>query len=205
MMLDDVGTKSKVPPVPPTWVMESSPNDYQYGYAFAEDGVPTGAQFVQTVKILAELGYTDPGAGGLVRNFRLPGSINLKRGGFAARLVEFHPDRQFSYLALCDGFGIAPASPDDARASWSPIAALPDDGTDDVWAWLLAQGLVASRPNAEGWAAVVCPNAAQHTDGNPEGRYSPANRAFCCLHGHCVGLDSRTFLDLGGRAGGPKT
>ena len=205
LMLDDVGTKSRVPPVPPTWIIESSPDNYQYGYAFTEDGVPTGAQFVATVKNLAELGYTDPGAGGLVRNFRLPGSINLKRNGFAARLVEFHPERQYSYLALCDAFGIAPASPDvDARTSWSPVAGLADDGADDVWSWLLEQGLVASRPNAEGWAAVMCPNAHEHTDGNPEGRYSPANRAYCCLHGHCVDLDSRTFLDWVASQGGPK-
>jgi len=204
LMLDDVGTKSRVPPVPPTWVIESSPDNYQYGYAFTEDGVPTGAQFVQTVKNLAELGYTDPGAGGLVRNFRLPGSINLKRGGFAARLVEFHPERQFTYLQLCDAFGVVPDAPDaDARA-WSPVAGLTDDGADDVWSWLLEQGLVASRPNAEGWAAVMCPNAAEHTDGNPEGRYAPANRAYCCLHGHCVDLDSRMFLDWVAEQGGPK-
>ena len=71
-------------------------------------------------------------------------------------------------------------------------------------AWLSTQGLLLSRPNAEGWAGVICPNAAEHSDGNPEGRYMPANRAYCCLHGHCVDLDSRTFLEWVGDNGGPK-
>ena len=71
-------------------------------------------------------------------------------------------------------------------------------------AWLSAQGLLLSKPNPEGWAGVICPNAAEHSDGNPEGRYMPANRAYCCLHGHCVDLDSRTFLDWVAENGGPK-
>jgi hypothetical protein len=35
MVLDDVGTKSKVPPLAPTWIIETSPANYQYGYTFA--------------------------------------------------------------------------------------------------------------------------------------------------------------------------
>jgi hypothetical protein len=64
--------------------------------------------------------------------------------------------------------------------------------------------LLLSKPNGEGWAGVICPNSAEHTDGNPEGRYMPANRAYCCLHGHCVDLDSRTFLEWVAENDGPK-
>ena len=34
MVLDDIGTKSKTPPIEPTWKMETSPGNYQWGYAF---------------------------------------------------------------------------------------------------------------------------------------------------------------------------
>jgi hypothetical protein len=71
-------------------------------------------------------------------------------------------------------------------------------------AWLSGQGLLLAKPNPQGWAGVVCPNHAEHTDGNPEGRYNPAMRAYCCLHSHCLELDSHTFLDWVAANGGPK-
>ncbi|CAB5194936.1 hypothetical protein UFOVP171_38 [uncultured Caudovirales phage] len=206
LMLDDLGVKAPMPTVPPTWLMESSPGSYQAGYALDMDGVPTKEQFIALVRALALKGLTDPGAGGVVRNFRLPGSINLKQGrnNFAARLVEFHPERQFTYQQLCELFGVTPTEPDTDPRGWSPIAVLADDGNDDVWRWLADNGLALSRPNSEGWAGVVCPNHEQHTDGNVEGRYNPAKRAYCCLHGHCIELDSRTFLAWVAEQGGPK-
>ena len=56
----------------------------------------------------------------------------------------------------------------------------------------------------EGWAGVVCPISAEHTDGNPEGRYNPSARAYCCLHSHCLEFDSATFLNWVALQGGPK-
>jgi hypothetical protein len=201
MMLDDIGTKSKTPPLPPTWIMETSAGSFQWGYAFNEQ--PTKAEFSAAIKAIADAGYTDPGSINAVRNFRLPGSVNIKpaRDNFEARLVEFHPERDYSLPEICAAFGVTPAAAD--TLTLRPIR-ISDDGADDVLAWLSAQGLLLSRPNAEGWAGVICPNSEQHSDGNPEGRYMPANRAYCCLHGHCVDLDSRTFLEWVGDNGGPK-
>ena len=191
MMLDDIGTKSKTPPLEPTWIMETSPGSFQWGYAFSDQ--PTKAEFSAAIRAIADAGYTDPGACNPVRNFRLPGSVNLKPGrdNFAARLVEFHPEREFTLPQICDALGVTPADAD--SLTLRPIR-LSDDGADDVMAWLSQQGLLLSRPNGEGWAGVICPNSAEHTDGNPEGRYMPASRAYCCLHSHCVDFDSRLFL-----------
>ena len=201
MMLDDIGTKSKTPPLPPTWIMETSAGSFQWGYAFNEQ--PSKAEFSAAIKAIAEAGYTDPGAINAVRNFRLPGSVNLKPGrdNFAAVLTEFHPERDYSLPEICAALGVTPAPAD--SLTLRPIR-ISDDGADDVLAWLSAQGLLLSKPNQEGWAGVICPNSEQHTDGNPEGRYMPANRAYCCLHGHCVELDSRTFLEWVAENGGPK-
>ena len=202
LVLDDVGTKSKVPPLEPTWKMETSEGSFQWGYAFTEDQ-PTKGEFAAAIKAIAEAGYTDPGALNPVRNFRLPGSINLKpgRNNFAAALVEFHPEREFTLPAICAALGVTPSEPDSTGPR--PIR-VHDTGGDDVFAWLGAQGLVLRNPNAEGWAGVVCPNHAEHTDGNPEGRYLPATRAYCCMHAHCVEFDTKAFLQWVGDNGGPK-
>jgi hypothetical protein len=200
MMLDDIGTKSKTPPLEPTWIMETSPGSFQWGYAFSDQ--PTKAEFSAAIRAIADAGYTDPGACNPVRNFRLPGSVNLKpdRNHFESRLVEFHPDREYSLPDICAALGVTPVEAD--SLTLRPIR-LADDGADDVMAWLSQQGLLLSRPNGEGWAGVICPNGAEHTDGNPEGRYMPASRAYCCLHSHCVDFDSRMFLEWVADNGGP--
>jgi len=201
MVLDDVGTKAAIPPLEPTWKIETSEGSFQWGYAFSEQ--PTKADFAAAIKAIADAGYTDKGAINAVRNFRLPGSINLKpdRNNFAAKLVEFHPSRDFTLDEICEALDVVPAPADSIGVR--PIR-LSDDGADDVMAWLSSKGLLLSKPNQEGWAGVICPNSAEHTDGNPEGRYMPANRAYCCLHSHCVDFDSSMFLKWVDDNGGPK-
>ena len=199
MVLDDVGTKAKVPPIEPTWKMETSPGSFQWGYVFSEQ--PTKGEYTAAIKAIADAGYTDPGAINAVRNFRLPGSVNLKpgRNNFASVLVEFHPERDFTLPQICAALEVTPG---DVAEAFRPIR-ISDDGTDDVMVWLSDNGLLLSRPNQEGWAGVVCPNSGEHTDGNPEGRYMPANRAYCCLHSHCLELDSSVFLKWVADNGGP--
>jgi hypothetical protein len=203
MVLDDVGDPEKapnVPPLEPTWKIETSPGSFQWGYVFSEQ--PTKAEFSAAIRAIADAGYTDPGACNAVRNFRIPGSINLKpgRNNFAAQLREFKPERDFTLEQICAALNVTPGEAEDA---YRPIR-ISDDGTDDVMVWLSDNGMLLSKPNQEGWAGVICPNSAQHTDGNPEGRYLPASRAYCCLHSHCTELDSAVFLQWVADNGGPK-
>jgi hypothetical protein len=203
MVLDDVGDPDKapnVPPLEPTWKIETSPGSFQWGYVFSEQ--PTKAEFSAAIRAIADAGYTDPGACNAVRNFRIPGSVNMKpgRNNFASTLVEFHPERDFTLEQICAALNVTPGQAEDA---YRPIR-ISDDGTDDVMVWLSDNGMLLSKPNQEGWAGVICPNNAQHTDGNPEGRYLPASRAYCCLHSHCIDLDSSVFLKWVGDNGGPK-
>lgn len=201
LLLDDVGTKAKEPPLAPTWIMETSPGNYQWCYVFNEQ--PTKGEYVAAIRALADAGYTDPGAGNPVRNFRIPGSINLKpqHNGFASRLHHFNPKAEFTLPQICEALGVTPAEAD--TASIRPVR-LSDDGADDVLAWLSAQNLLLTLPNQEGWAGIVCPNSAKHSDGNPEARYLPTSRAFCCYHSCCTELHSKEFLDWVGEQGGPK-
>jgi hypothetical protein len=201
MMLDDIGTKSKEPPLAPTWIMETSKGSYQWGYAFKEQ--PTKGDFTAAIKAIAKAGYTDPGATNAVRNFRLPGSVNLKpgRGNFASVLVEFHPEREYNLDEICDALGVVP---DPADTATNVAIRLADTGKDSVVTWLNEQGMILSPANGEGWMGIVCPNNAEHTDGNIEGRYKPLDRSFCCLHGHCVDFSSQMFLDWVAENGGPE-
>jgi hypothetical protein len=200
MALDDIGTKSKTPPLPPTWIMETSPGNYQWWYTFSDQ--PTKGDFSAAIIAIAAAGYTDAGAVNPVRNFRLPGSVNIKPGrdNFVSRLVEFHPEREYTLPEICAALNVVPG---EASEAFRPIK-LGDDGNDDVLAWLSDQGVLLSKPNQENWAGVVCPNSAEHTDGNPEGRYNPAMRAYCCLHSHCTEFDSGMFLNWVADQGGPR-
>jgi len=200
MMLDDIGTKAATPPLDPTWIMETSEGSFQWGYVFSEQ--PSKGEFTAAIKAIAAAGYTDPGATNAVRWFRIPGSVNLKpdRDGFAARLVEFHPERAFTLEGICEALEVTPAAADTATRQSLRIE---DTGDDTVLAWLSEQGMVLSRTNAQGWLSIVCPNKAQHSDGTIEARYKPLERSFCCYHGHCEDMNSTTFLEWVSANGGP--
>ena len=201
MMLDDIGTKSKEPPLEPTWIIETSPGSFQWGYAFSEQ--PTKGEYCAAITAIAKSGYTDPGATNAVRNCRLPGSVNLKPGrdNFQARLVKFQKGLEYTLPEICQALGVTPDEADTAKAI---SIKLRDTGEDSVLQWLNDQNLVLSSINAEGWLGVVCPNHAEHTDGQVEARYNPLNRAFCCYHGHCDHLTSAAFLDWVCDNGGPQ-
>jgi hypothetical protein len=201
LVLDDVGTKSKTPPLEPSWKIETSPENYQWGYVLGEQ--PTTGEFAAAIKAIAEAGYTDKGATNPVRNFRLPGSINLKPGRdkFAAVLTEFHPEREYTLADICAALGVTPAPADTAVARRIELT---DDGTDDVLSWLSEAGYLTAHGNSAGWWGVVCPNHEAHTTGESEGRYMPVSRAYTCLHEHCAEWDSVRFLEWVASQGGPR-
>ena len=200
LAVDDVGTKSKIPPLEPTWKIETSPGNFQWAWVLSEQ-VPVGVAGAAE-RAFAAAGYTDEGAINPVRNWRIPGSINLKEGRdrFAAVLTAFHPEREFTVEQVCAALGV---TPDPADTATRRHVALDDDGTDDVLAWLSEAGHLTARGNAAGWWGVVCPNSDAHTTGEIEGRYMPVNRAYKCLHGHCAEWDSARFLAWVAEQGGP--
>jgi hypothetical protein len=208
-MLDDIGeTKNydgeiitvKQPPLPPTAIVETSKNSFQYWYAYSEQ--PTIEEQTSLINAMARQDYTDRGAKNAVRNCRLPGSLNRKPGrdDFICREVSFDPSIEYTLDEIVEGFGLVL---DPVLDSVHHIR-LTDTGSDDVVAWLNESKLVISRPNAAGWMGVVCPNHEQHSDGSLEGRYMPQSRAFCCHHGHCTHLTSEYYLNWVAEQGGPR-
>jgi hypothetical protein len=90
----------------------------------------------------------------------------------------------------------------DAQASHQSLP-IEDDGGDDVLRWLADRGMLLEQANSSGWAGVVCPNATEHSNDNPEGRYYPLTRAYKCLHAHCADWGSDRFLKWVAEQGGP--
>jgi len=203
LMCDDIGTKSKRPPLDPTWKLETSPGNEQWGYVFALDAQPTKGEFTAAITAIANAGYTDGGATNAVRNVRVPGSVNLKPGknNFAAKLLEFHADRKFTLEQICDALEVVPNDAD--TASMQRIA-LEDNGDDDILQWIADNGMLLEPANGAGWYGIICPNSAEHSDGNPMARYHPVNRAFCCYHEHCQDFDSHAYLAWAAENGAPK-
>lgn len=202
LVLDDIGTKSKVPPLEPTWIVETSPENYQYGYTFSEQ--PTKEAFTAAVTAIAAAGYTDPGATNAVRNFRIPGSVNLKPGreNFASELVAFDKQREFTLDEICTALGVVPGAADGDCSGYTPVH-LKGHKSDPVLQWLDQNGLVLSQPNGDGWLDIVCPNHREHSDGSFIARYHPADHGFFCFHGHCEALGTADFLGWVRENGGP--
>lgn len=202
MMLDDIGTKSLIPPLKPTAIVETSCGNYQYWYAYSEQ--PTVEEHCAALTAIAAAGYTDPGATNAVRNCRLPGSVNQKPGreAFVCREVEFNPGVEYTLAEICAALDVTPAEVGNAQRITFRVK---DTGNDTVLAWLNENGLVTSNVNAEGWCGVVCPNHESHSDGQIEARYRPLDRSFCCYHAHCEDLDSAFFCAWVTDQGGPRT
>ena len=199
LVLDDIGTKSKVPPLKPSWIIETSAGNFQYGYVLGVQ--PTTGDFSAAIIAIAAAGYTDGGAINPVRNFRIPGSINYKRGDFVSRLEAFNPELEYTLPEICAALDVVPALADTAQTRALRIR---DDGKDDVLAWLDKRGNIMEPQNGQGWLGVLCPNALEHSDGNTMGRYMPATRSYTCFHEHCGDWDSRRFLSWVEQEGGPK-
>ena len=107
VMLDDVGTKVAMERLTlrPSWLLETSPGNYQAGYLLSEP-LSNGAAADRLMDAIIAAGLCDPGANGpRSRLARLPCAVNGKHAlPFSCRLVEWSPDLRYSI----DDFPIIP-------------------------------------------------------------------------------------------------
>ena len=107
LVCDDVGTKASVPSLPPSYIIESSPNNFQYGYILSTP--ETDINKAKTlINHLVNSGYTDAAAHGIVRLVRLPSGVNGKNEpdkiNFKVRLTHWDPLTTYSYQDLIEFF-----------------------------------------------------------------------------------------------------
>lgn len=112
LVLDDVGTKvlwMRLQGFEPTYVIETSPGNYQVGYCLKEP--LTDIQLATKLKKAAiSAGLCDPGATGALRWGRLPVGVNgkakyLSKSGepFQCRLVYWNPNNKYTLEEIKEG------------------------------------------------------------------------------------------------------
>lgn len=204
IVLDDIGTKvSGKIALLPSYIIETSPANYQYGYIFSApcyDAVLVN----RLINALISKGLSDPGMKDVTRYARLPVGINGKDtyvkalgSPFVVNCHEWHPDRRYTIDEIISGFDLNLDPPPAAAER----LALPVSGTADnyVLAELKRRGLYKQPGSSPGKHDITCPWVSEHSDqaDNGTGYIEPCAEypggGFNCFHGHC---DGRTLKDL---------
>lgn len=225
IMLDDIGTKassrSRLDPLPPSWLIETSPGNYQAGYLFAEP-LTDGGLADAIVKATIAAGLCDPGASGpLVRYARLPVGINGKHTPvFQCRLVEWHPERSYTPEQIVTGLELTLPAPKGLHPLAPVRSAAWAEGEDDVYTprpsenpviAVLKERALYKSSFGSGKHDITCPWVHEHSGGidsgtayfEPDGRYPIGG--FKCLHGHCAERHIHTLIEhLGVLSGAAK-
>ena len=214
--LDDIGTKAIAPGLEPSYKIETSPGNFQWGYCIEPyeldgPGGPKTEYYEACVQGLIAARMSDPGAVGCYRLLRIPGSINLKpeSSGFRARVTQWEPDRIWELSALMTELGVKPVY----RTKSKLAASVNTDTlkTDDVLlAWMQENDLIVE--SGEDFHKVICPWAHEHTDGEEHASYSPKGfgtnefsnaRQFNCFHAHCTYRNIQDYLEHTSSQGAP--
>lgn len=203
VVLDDIGTKipeSKVlaTGLAPSWVMETSPGNKQYGYCI--DPTTDGDLFEALMTALGDAKFTDPKTTDRTRVMRVPGSINDKYAEpFAARLLEWLPETDYTIEEMISGFRLP--SLEIVKKNFSAMGKRAE--SDPVFDWLLEEGLVIQDKGE--WVDIICPLADTHTDPRPDAGYRPkdvdGSVAFKCWH--TCKMNTPEFLNWVEDQGGP--
>jgi len=212
LVLDDIGTKGTPPPVEPSWKIETSPENYQWGYFL--DPTADFSKFEALAEFCHRKGWGDAGAGGSYRLMRLPGSANLKPGRQGFRSLVGHWEKDvWSVAELAEDLGcnFSEIEVRDVNVKEKEGGAAAMDGIDGMLDWLVDGGYVVRDTGLE-WVDIVCPWADQHTTGENVAGYSPLGRgvgkfvqtrAFNCMHEHCVDRKLTKFREWASKLGAP--
>jgi hypothetical protein len=202
VMVDDVGTKVSAEHFtncPPSWAIETSPGNCQFGYILIEPITDLGVADKLKEKLI-EAGLCDSGAtGGATRWMRLPVAINgrPKYGDPSpkCRLLHWCPELKYTVDQLYSAFGlqqdqVAPSNNSATKAVNGPTGQtqLSDDAASVIEA-LQAKGLYKSALGS-GKHDITCPWVHGHTDATDNGTayFEPNQKypsgGFKCHHSH---------------------
>ncbi len=211
LVVDDVGTKSRAPGVAPSYVLETSLRNHQWGYLIEPFDVSTdggAAYYDQCLLSLAAAGFNDLGFRSANRLARLPGSLH--KSGFFASLNEWHPWRVWDLETLMAEFDVPmiKSRPRAVSERAPGIYTRPGDSPDPLVEWLQHRHIL--RGYNSDFLFLECPWRDGHTDGkqgptatgfSPYGYGRYMERGFKCLHGHCSGYGIRHFEEWARKQG----
>ena len=235
IVLDDIGTKIPLDSLPAamrdtaSYIIESSPGNFQYGYVFDTPVTDLAAAKV-LVQSVYRSGFTDSGGGLVNKAVRLPYGVNGKAGDGQDFQVKLHRcgDSEWTPQALLDAIGsdlvwtavledaveARKASRDIVASDWSPVRLTTGTGdgyVDPVLEWLSVTDRVISE--TDDWITIQCPWHEGHTQEGSHAGYSPIGRgdpayadrrAFHCFHDHCSDQRIAEMLDWVVTEGGPE-
>lgn len=219
LMIDDVGdgAGSKFPlshidKLPPTALIETSPDNYQAVYVF-DKPILDQRKFDALIHafVRAEFLDKDPGMKGVTRVFRPPFGINGKekhmRDGkpFQVRMAVWNPTARYSYEEVCAAFNLIPL---EAAPKRKPRVQNDEMDTRIAAFWAAFNRLTKlgmfKYGDAEDhdWAHIRCPWTDNHTGRVDNGAGvrvpNPENEwygGFKCHHGSCFQKGWRDLTD----------
>lgn len=210
VMLDDVGTKVEHErlTLPPSWLLETSPGNYQAGYILAEP-ITAAKTADNLMNAIVAAHLCDPGAGGpTARLARLPLAVNGKTDpAFQCRIEDWQPDRRYGFEELVNGLELDMKPTERPKKKGQKQAERPAIGDDvfvprpeenTVIAALKSKGLYKETLGG-GKHDITCPWVTEHTDSVDGGTayFEPDDTfpigGFHCFHGHC---EKRRIHDL---------
>jgi hypothetical protein len=211
VMLDDVGSKVAMErlTLPPSWLLETSPGNYQAGYLLREP-LCDGLVADRLMNAIVGAGLCDPGANGpRARLARLPVAINSKHSPiFRCQMRDWSPGIRYSVEELVDGLQLEMAQSGRTQRQGRRQTEHPT-GDDPVWiprpdentvlVTLRKRGLYKA-PLGGGKYDITCPWIIEHTGQVDSGTayFEPDDLwpigGFKCLHGHCADRHIRDLL-----------
>ena len=223
LVLDDVGTKVPVESIPenmpPTYIIESSKGNFQYGYVL-EEPIRDVGHATALVQLASIKGLTDKGGVMATKIVRLPDGVNGKseKGKQYYPVTLGHMDGPLypvevlvkhlnvtidetlvTWPIILDGLVPLLKKHKTAHRPLQPSAMSGDGVIDPVLEWLYINEIIVSDSGGE-WVEVICPWNHNHSDGSfvagysPVGRGSePHKRAFHCFHEHCRDHKTKDF------------
>ena len=207
LMLDDLGTKYPLELLgdfETSWLIETSPGNYQVGIIFSEPLVD-GQEATQLLDAIIKAGLSDPGASGpMSRWARLPEAINGKNKyidesglPFQCKLVKFQPEKRYTSEEIMVGLKLESATIVVKRVGVNPTT--PVQHSNEVFTPKANENPIISALKARGLYKkllgsakhdITCPWVDEHTDALDSGAayFEPneqyATGGFCCQHSH---------------------
>ena len=214
--LDDIGlgATAKVGPdriaLPPSFVIETSPDNHQVGYILSEPiDKREIADVLQDALIHQGLGVErDPGQKNVTRYLRLPCGVNGKAKyveqlgkPFEHALWLWEPERRYRYTDLVQAYGL---KLERVRLRRDVLRESVMKYEDDPYVRKLDElELIMGPPVDKGaagiWVPIRCPNVELHTDQDDTGSAYRVGGGYKCHHGTCEHVrfdDLQSYLAL---------
>ncbi|TFW02463.1 hypothetical protein E4K72_13465 [Oxalobacteraceae bacterium OM1] len=109
IVLDDVGTKGELPPIAPTYMLNTSPDNFQVGFKLAEPLTDPDMASRLLKELSKKQGISDREGNNPVRYVRLPFGCNAKaqyQPPFQLVLTQWDPTRTYTLEEICAAFNL---------------------------------------------------------------------------------------------------